>query len=288
MPTSQDIGRLLLPSPVRRAAWAGIDQLERLEREAFERRLAVSTSGHAYLDDVGAEAPDRIFYEGCQYLPVVRALRALPHGEDAVFADLGAGKGQALLIAGTLPYGRVVGVEVVEEWAAAARRNIQAARRRLRARSVEVVTADVLEWPVPDDLSVVFMYCPFTGDLFRSAIERIFASYDRRPRDLHVVYDYPWEHDWLMRTGRVRLADVRPGRWPAAPFWWQTSWTITTYRVVGPGEGGPGVPALPRRPLRPPRAVERWSRPNGQLFELRRGGEVVATSRDDRVDLGGR
>jgi SAM-dependent methyltransferase len=286
MPSSRDIGRRVVPRPVRRRAWQLRNGLERLEQQAFERRFAASTSGHEYLEDHGHDTAERGFYEGCQYLPVVRALRSLPHGPDTVFADLGSGKGQALLIAGTLPYRKVIGVELVDDLTQAAQRNLAAARPKLRAAELEAVTADVLEWPVPDDLSVVFMYCPFMGDLFKRVMARLFDSYDRQPRELHLVYDFPWMHDWLMGTGRVRVADVRPAQWPATPFWWRTSWVITTYRVVGPGEGGAGRPALPRRFLRPRRAVERWSRPNGHVFMLTRDGQVVARSDEEHVDPG--
>lgn len=36
--------------------------------------------------------------------------------------------------------------------------------------------ADVLEWDVPDDVSVVFVFCPSTGDLFHRAIPVLLSS----------------------------------------------------------------------------------------------------------------
>ena len=235
-------------------------------------------SGHVYLDALGEETHDRVFYEGCQWLPVRRALRSVGLGPRDVLADLGSGKGQALLIAGREPIARVIGVELLDELTVAARANVAAARGRLRAGSVETVTADVLEWPVPEDLSVVFLYCPFTGSVFHRAMERIFESYDADPRPLHIVYSYPWEHDWLISSGRVRLETVLPAQWPTNPWWWQTGWVITVYaRRRGPGR--PGVPGLSRRLFRPRRAVERWSRPNDTRFFLTRDGEEVASSR---------
>jgi hypothetical protein len=90
---------------------------------------------------------------------------SLPVPSD-VFVDLGSGKGQALLIAGRLPYRRVVGVEIDEEFSQCAKRNVERARPRLRVQEVNVVTANVLEWPIPDDASVVFMFNPFVGQTF--------------------------------------------------------------------------------------------------------------------------
>ena len=176
----------------------------------------------------------------------------------------------------------MIGVDVVDELTQDARRNIAAARARLRAAQIEAITADVLEWPVPDDLSVVYLYCPFTGPLFHHAMERIFESYDRNPRRLHLVYAYPWEHNWLLRSGRVVVEDVRPAQWPPWPWWWRTGWALVTYRVVGRDEGHAGIPDVRRRLFRPRRALQRWSAPNDHMFKLVRAGEVVATSAPDR------
>lgn len=279
LPPVRAVLKRVVPEPVRRSLWE-VDRMAReLQQRAFERRFGVSTTGHVYFEsESGLAGEENAFYEGCQWLPVRRALKRLDPSPRDVFVDMGSGKGQALIIAGRLPFGRVIGIDLMDDLTRDARRNIAAARRHLKAGEVQAVTADVHEWPIPDDTSVVFLYCPFVGSVFRATIERIFESYDRRPRRLHVVYDYPWEHNWLISSGRVVLADVLPAEWPAKPWWWRTDWTIPVYRVVGEGEGGPGAPRLRRRLFRPQRAIERWSGPNDQRFELERGGRVVATS----------
>jgi SAM-dependent methyltransferase len=259
---------------LRKAARAIMD----VQQLVFERWLGVSTGGHVYLDDLGLGDADRAFYEGCQWLPTRRALRSLRPGPRDVFADLGSGKGQALLIAGRLPYARVIGVELADNLSRAAERNIAEARPRLKAATVEAVTADVLTWEIPDDLSVVYMFCPFTDELFERTAERIYASYDAHPRSLHIVYSYPWEHNRLISRGRVLVEDVLPAQWPAKPWWWRTGWVTVIYRVVAAGQGAAGVPPVRRRFLRPQRALERWSATNDQTFELVRDGRVVKRS----------
>ncbi|MDP9384499.1 MAG: class I SAM-dependent methyltransferase [Actinomycetota bacterium] len=270
--------RRIVPRPARRALWAATYGAQELQQRAFEKRLGVSTSGHVYFEGETGLQGENAFYEGCQWLPVRRALRSLDPGPHDVFADLGSGKGQALLIAGRLPYGRVIGVDLMDELTRDANANIAQARPRLRAGHVEAVTADVLEWPVPDDLSVVFLFSPFLGEVFDGAMRRIFDSYDRNPRRLHIVYDYPWEHNRLLATGRVVLVDVLPSQWPARPWWWRTGNAIPIYRVVGEGERRPAVPALRRRLFRPRRAIEQWSGPNDRRYTLERDGVVVLTN----------
>ncbi len=166
----------MAPARLRHRLWALVEGLEAAQQRVFERRLGVSTGGHTYLDQAGSDVVDRTFYEGCQWLPVRRALRTIGIGKEDVFADLGSGNGQALLIAASQPYQRVTGVELLEELTADAERNLAAARPALRAREIETVTADVLKWSVPDDLSVVFLYCPFMNEVFHESMQRIFAS----------------------------------------------------------------------------------------------------------------
>src|SRR4051794_28920356 len=134
---SRALLRKAVPEPVRRVAWSLSAQLEQTQQRLFERRLGVSTGGHVYLDEQDLDSDRRTFYEGCQWLPVRRALKALAPGPGDLFVDLGSGKGQALLIAGQLPFGRVIGVDLMEDLTTAARANIKQARPRLRARAFE-------------------------------------------------------------------------------------------------------------------------------------------------------
>jgi SAM-dependent methyltransferase len=232
--------------------------------------MGVSTSRNVYHEEPVAQT-GRVFYEGCQWLPLRRALRRVHPRSSDVFVDLGAGKGQALLIAGRSGYGTVIGVEVDPDLAGNAASNIDRARHRLRAPIVEIVNADALDWGIPDDTTTVFMFCPFLGELFHAVLEGVFASYDRRPRDLHLVYDFPFEHNWLLSTGRLQVESVLPGRWPARPGWWRTSWVIITYRVTSPSGGATRRTWHGRgRPMR------RWAGANDHRFWVGEpGGEKV-------------
>ena len=60
-----------------------------------------------------------------------------------------------LLIAARLPFRRALGVEIDDEVSHYARRNIKCARPRLLAKEVNSITANVPEWPIPDETSVI-------------------------------------------------------------------------------------------------------------------------------------
>jgi hypothetical protein len=216
-------------------------------------------------------------------------LRSLSPGHSDVFVDLGSGKGKVLLIAGLLPYKRAIGVEIDRDLCRHSEENLRRARPRLRAQSAETVNASALHWPIPDDTSTVFMFNPFTGQTFRSAAERIFESYQRRPRELHIVYQFPWEHDWLLSTNRVSVRSVQPSSWPARPGWWRRGDVIVCYRVGEPtgkadSSSRPGrLGRLGRR-----RATEHWSRPTGHRFAMRWPGDEAFTSGQDEPEIDGR
>jgi SAM-dependent methyltransferase len=243
------------------------------QQRVFDLLLGVSTRGTAATGDANFDAGgDNCSYQGCEWLSLRRALKDLNPTASDVFVDLGSGKGKALLIAGRLPYKRVVGVEIDKELARLAARNIGRARRRLQAETVECLNTSVLEWPIPDDATVLFMFNPFIGETFRAVMTRIFESYDRNPRALHIVYEHPWEHDELLSTGRVVVNNVRSVTWPGLVRWWQRGNVTVTYRVVDSVEGSQLEWRRPHGVLRPRRAVQRWSVPNGHNFSMTMAG----------------
>lgn len=202
---------------------------------AREARSGVVTSGDVGLEDLGIAAEGRNAYAPSAGRKIRRALKLASVTPDDVFADFGSGKGRVVIEAARYPFRRVIGVELSEDLNRVARANLEVARPGLACRDVDVVTADLLEWEVPDDLTVAYFYNPVTGDVFRRVLENLFASMDRRPRNLRIVYANPEEHDLVMSTGRVRLVRRERGLRPS-PEWARMA-SINVYEVT-PREGG--------------------------------------------------
>jgi SAM-dependent methyltransferase len=270
--------------PLRALAWIRKltllfkDMVNSAPDRVFDRLLNVSTRDVVIRDGSVFTGGENCTYDGSQWLSVRRALKDLAPAPSDVFVDLGSGKGKALLIAGRLPYSRVIGVEIDDELSEHARQNIRQARSRLCAQDVKSVTASVLDWPIPDEASVIFMFNPFIGQTFRAVVDRIIESYDRRPRTLHIVYLYPWEHDWLLSTGRVVVDNVRPGNWLVRPGWWRSGYVIVCYRVLAAPAVSRSSP-IPRSMIRSDRAIRYWSRPNGYRFTMSATGWDTLYSR---------
>jgi SAM-dependent methyltransferase len=124
---------------------------------------------------------------------------------DDVFVDFGCGDGRVLLEAAEqYRFRRVVGVELVPDLAAAARRLLDENRHLLRTPEWEVVCADVRDFEPPDDLTVAYFFDPFTGPLFDAVMGRLEASVERAPRSVRIVYVTPTELGRVLRSGQVR------------------------------------------------------------------------------------
>ena len=180
-----------------------------------ERVVGVNTSPAVKLADLGIADVSREDYEPSGWLDLRRILRPREVRPGEVFLDLGSGKGRILLEAARYPFRRVIGVELSPELNAIARANIEAHANRLRCREIELVTCDVVDYQVPDDVTVAYVYNAFGAAVFEAALARLIESLDRRPRRLRLIYRNALEHDAVMRTGRFRELRVAPGLRPS-------------------------------------------------------------------------
>ena len=211
----------------------------------FERRHGLQTSSAVDLESLGLAGAERNRYKPAGWLMLRRILPRRAVGADDVFIDIGSGKGRVVFQAAQrYRLRRVIGLELSEELNAVARENIAGHRDRLRCTDVELITGDVLEVDVPDDVTIAFLNNPFTGDVFGAALAKLIDSVDRNPRRLRIVYANPVEHERLMASGRVRtLRRVRGWR-PSHE--WSRSNSARMYEIL-PG-ASPAASARVRRP----------------------------------------
>jgi SAM-dependent methyltransferase len=216
MDSSSQYGRAIVTRSrvVARSAYLSLREV--LANTLVERRWGTETARVADLGDLGVDAPGRVRYEPSGWLDLRRILRRRDVGASDVFLDLGCGKGRVVLQAAGYPFRRVVGVELSPELCDVARANVAARRDALRCRDVEIVVADAATFEIPDDVTVIYLFNPFRGDVFAAAVEQIVASLERAPRPLRVIYRTPMEEELLLRTNRFRtvrsVRGLRPGR----------------------------------------------------------------------------
>lgn len=186
------------------------------------RRTGVRTDGILGHEELGLEDERLQPYEAAEWSTLRRALPRRSVSPDDVFVDLGSGMGRAVVMAAAYPFRRVIGVELSPRLHEIATANVEHGRFKRRCSEIELVNGDALTYELPPDASVVFLYNPFQGEVFAAAMRRLFASYDRAPRRLRIVYRNPVEHQALLSSGRVRVLRDWKGGYvyevvPAAP-----------------------------------------------------------------------
>lgn len=175
--------------------------------EGIEHALGVRTKG----DIPGSERGFSYgLYRPSSWIVLRELFRRLEVGEDDVLVDVGSGMGRVLLVAARRPFRRVIGIEHDGELTAIAQRNVDRNRARLACRDVELLTIDAAEWEVPDDLTVMYLYCPFPDDVLERVLGNVVASLDRRPRSLRLIYNFSnvRNRETILATGRAAAVDL--------------------------------------------------------------------------------
>lgn len=198
-----------------------------------DRRRGIETSRTADLGDVATR--DLVRYEPSGWRSLRRVLPTEEVSPDDVFVDLGCGKGRVILEAAQYPFRRVIGVEIAPELTAVARANVATSRDH-KLCEIELVTADVLEYELPADVTIAYMYNPFRRETFGQFATALVDALDRDPRPFRLIYNTPMEHELLMRTGRFRVIrearGLRPGRK------WASKLSIRMYAFEPAADGG--------------------------------------------------
>jgi SAM-dependent methyltransferase len=134
-----------------------------------------------------------------------RALRYLGVSDRDTFVDFGCGKGRVVHQAARRRFQRVIGVEVSPALAEIARSGLAARSRQHRCGSVDIVVCDVTQYRIPEDLTIGYLFHPFSGETFDTVVRNIVGSIDRRPRRVRLIYVNPVFGGEILATGRFRL-----------------------------------------------------------------------------------
>jgi SAM-dependent methyltransferase len=173
----------------------------------------VDTATPVRLADLGLAGRHRVDYVPSGWLTLRRILKRSEVGPDDVFVDFGSGAGRIVLEAARYPFAAVIGVELAPELHERAKANLKRCSGRLRAGRVELVNCDVLDYEIPDELTVAYFFNPFGGFVFEAVLQKLLASLERNPRKVRVIYGNPVEEAALIAVGARpvrRLRGLRP------------------------------------------------------------------------------
>ena len=159
------------------------------------------------------EHPDRVGYVASPWHVLPRALHYLGVSDRDTFVEFGCGKGRVVHQAARRPFRRVIGVEISPALAEIARANLAARSHQHRCRDVEIVVSDATQFQVPDDLTIAYLYNPFSYETLDTVLGGIVRSIDRNPRRVQLIYvAAPQDGSPVLATGRFRLLKEQRSR----------------------------------------------------------------------------
>jgi len=140
----------------------------------FDQRYGTNTSGTIPLWKLHIESEHAA--EGVREGSVLEGyIRAMldPLPRDAVFVDLGSGRGRVLCIASMMGFRRVVGVEFSPQLCAIAEQNLQITNQR-----AEVNCADAARYQLPLGPLIVYLCDPFGPSVMQCVAQQLRARTD--------------------------------------------------------------------------------------------------------------
>ena len=160
-------------------------------RHPYDRANGTRTSGMLpnFLISPGEpiDAPTTS-YSATQPSIIRTALAAIPAPRNCQFVDIGCGKGRPLLVATEFGFPAITGVELSPALSRIARRNAEIfARAHPERTRIGVVTGDALQYRLPEQKLVIFLYRPFDLAPTERLVANIEASLRAAPRDLYIV-----------------------------------------------------------------------------------------------------
>lgn len=183
--------------------WLRLTPQGRREQK-FDQLNNVDTEGYLSNQELGLPS-DSIHYAPTRprrFRSIMRKLRI--DAAKFTFIDVGCGKGRALVMAHSMGFNRLIGVELSSYLGSIAIRNT------CSFSNAEIHVCDATKFELPPSDSVVFMYNPFWEPTMGRFIVNLVQSLSACPRKLYLVYVNPFceaainRHQLLKAIYRVK------------------------------------------------------------------------------------
>ena len=177
-----------------------VRKYKRLMEKYYEKHIfKIDTEGFILTKEYLGETrnTEYLHYQPIDYCGLKKELKRLKldHKKE-VFFDYGAGKGRAMIIAATMPFKKVAGIEVSEDLIKIAKTNVTKASKYLKCKNIEFYYQDVTGFDLIKDASILLFYNPFKGRTMEKAIEKIKQSLDQYPRKIKIIFFHPEYGDY--------------------------------------------------------------------------------------------
>lgn len=190
----------------------------RVTNHYYERSLGVETAGTVKIEDLGFANSEFVDYAPIGYREIYSALERIPLEKSmSTFLDYGSGKGRAIIVAATLPFRRVIGIEISDRLLAIAEKNLNTMRHK-RCKCVELFHMNATRYAVPGDVNLIYFFNPFGGRVVQKVVDNIYNSYKQTPREIYIIFfnndlfeSAVKNQNWITRTEQTRFDKFRCG-----------------------------------------------------------------------------
>jgi SAM-dependent methyltransferase len=181
-----------------------------------ERKYGLDTTGVLVIRKQKLQSANAIHsneYMPASYVLVEDALEVINKFEhNRSFLDIGCGKGRALFVAARYGFTSIAGIEFYEPYCDFLKKQVEKQKGRYPGATISVHCADAEGFMIPDTLQTIFFYNPFNEQVMEKVIAHIRESYQRRPRNLYVIYLSPVYKSRFIEAGfREVYHDMRFG-----------------------------------------------------------------------------
>jgi len=169
----------------------------------------IDTEDDVSLQSLGFDKGTGNLYQGTpwHYLPSI--INYLKVSNTDVFIDYGSGKGRVLLFAGRYEFKRIIGVELSKELIDISKNNLRSCKKMLRCKNFDLVNKNVIDYEVPKDSTIIFLFNPFPIEIINCVIENIKKSVSQFPRFVRLVYHNPVYAEHIERLhGLIRINKI--------------------------------------------------------------------------------
>jgi SAM-dependent methyltransferase len=145
---------------------------------SFDRRHGTDTGGMVPTSELDIDDPATKWQSNLYLGSPARVTRHIidslaVNPRDYTFVDYGSGKGRVLFTAASMPFRKVIGVEISRVLHNAARKNLESYRGRPLQSDIELWCGDARLFPLPAGNLVLHMYHPFGPDILREMLAHI-------------------------------------------------------------------------------------------------------------------
>ena len=153
--------------------WIFTEKIRGLDFTMRDKSLITQSGGVLHGYSKTDEAHAKAIFERIAVNPTMKLL------------DIGCGKGVFLREASKYPFGKIAGIEYVEEIAATAKRNF---RKLGLLDRISIYHGDATKFKKYNDYNVLYFANPFNAEIMDMVLERVFTD---RKDDVWIIYHNP-------------------------------------------------------------------------------------------------